>query len=252
MNETRFASVLREASEAGRAVGAFTCYNLEELEAVIQVAEARRSPAIILVSPSAFDSAGGERLVRGFRAATAHASVDVLVQLDHVSDVHSVERAAGCGVDAVMADGSKLSFQENLSFTLEAVRAAHARGVGVEAELGRVEGQEDRADEALVGEMTDPEEAEKFAQRSGADCLAIAVGNVYGHYSGDPSLDWERLEETRDRVPTPLSLHGASGLPDRSAPGDLVRGRQDERQHRVEDRVLPAPEEGARPRVGDA
>jgi ketose-bisphosphate aldolase len=211
---TRFASVLGRAQEMGRAVGAFTCYNFEELEAVVRTAEARRAPVIVLVSPASFRNAGGERLVRGFRAAIAHTSVDVVLQLDHVSDLRSVERAVECGVDAVMADGSKLSFRDNLAFTSSVVRAARSRGIGVEAELGRVEGQEDRVGEALVGVMTDPEEAEEFAEKSGVDCLAAAFGNVHGHYAGAPSLDWQRLEEIRAIVPSPLSLHGASGLPD--------------------------------------
>lgn len=211
---TRFASVLGRAREMGRAVGAFTCYNFEELEAVVRAAEARRAPAIILVSPASFSSAGGERLVRGFRAAVAHASADVLIQLDHVSDLRSIKRAVECGVDAVMAGGSKLSFRDNLAFTSSVVSAARSRGIGVEAELGRIEGQEDRVGEELVGAMTEPEEAEEFAEKSEADCLAVAVGNVHGHYAGTPLLDWQRLEEIRAIVPSPLSLHGASGLSD--------------------------------------
>lgn len=213
MDETRFADVLNGAREARRAVGAFTCYNLEELEAVIRAAETRQAPVIVLVSPSSFRSAGGERLVRGFRAAGAHSSIEVLVQLDHVSDKSSIERAARCGVDAVMADGSKLSLRENLEFTVEVARFLLPRGIGVEAELGRLEGQEDRTGEALAGAMTDPEEAAEFADKSGVDCLAVAVGNVHGHYSGTPSLDWERLAEISDSVSLALSLHGASGLP---------------------------------------
>jgi ketose-bisphosphate aldolase len=214
LTETRFASILSKAREAHKAVGAFTCYNFEELEAVVRAAEARRAPVIVLVSPSSFQSAGGERLVRGFRAAVADASVDVLVQLDHVSDLPSIERAVEVGVDAVMADGSKLSFRDNLAFTAEVVRAARPQGIGVEAELGRVEGQEDRTGETLVGEMTQPREAEEFAAKSNIDCLAVAVGNVHGNYAGAPSLDWQRLGKVRDLVQSPLSLHGASGLPD--------------------------------------
>jgi ketose-bisphosphate aldolase len=210
----RFTSVLVRARGMGRAVGAFTCYNLEELEGVVRGAEARQAPAIVLVSPASFRSAGGERLVRGFRAAVAHASVDVLLQLDHVSDLRSIERAVECGVDAVMADGSKLSFRDNLAFTSSVVRAARSWGIGVEAELGRVEGQEDRVGEAMVGAMTDPDEAEEFAEKSGVECLAVAVGNVHGRYVGTPSLDWERFEEIRAMVPSQLSLHGASGLPE--------------------------------------
>ena len=214
MTETRFAGVLHRARETRRAVGAFTCYNFEELEAVIRAAEGRKAPVVVLVSPSSFHSTGGERFVRGFRAAATHSSVDVLLQLDHASDLPSIERAAECGVDAVMADGSKLSFRDNLAFTAEVVRAVRPRGIGVEAELGRVEGQEDRTGETLVGEMTQPREAEEFAAKSNVDCLAVAVGNVHGNYAGTPSLDWQRLGEIGDLVQSPLSLHGASGLPD--------------------------------------
>ena len=46
------------------------------------------------------------------------------------------------------------------------------------------------------------------------DCLAVAFGNVHGHYSGTPELDWGRLEEVRGRISASLSLHGASGLPE--------------------------------------
>jgi tagatose 1,6-diphosphate aldolase GatY/KbaY len=77
-----------------------------------------------------------------------------------------------------------------------------------------VEGHEDEAGETLRGAATEPGEAEEFVGQSGVDCLAVAVGNVHGHYSGAPELDWVRLEEVRGRTPVPLSLHGASGLPE--------------------------------------
>lgn len=217
--ETRFEAVLARAREAGRAVGAFTCYDLLGFEAVVRAAESCRAPVIVLVSPSSFDAEGGERLVRALGAAAKGALVEVLVQLDHARDERLIERAAGCGVDAVMADGSKLPFEENLAFTRAVAGSMRPRGVGVEAELGRVEGHEDEAGETLSGEMTGPGEAERFVRESSADCLAVAVGNVHGHYSGTPDLDWRRLEEIRGRIPVPLSLHGASGLPE----GDLRR-----------------------------
>ena len=217
--ETRFAELLSQAREAGRAVGAFTCYDLLGFEAVVRAAESCRAPVIVLVSPSSFGAEGGERLVRAFGAAARGSSVEVLVQLDHARDERLLERAADCEVDAVMADGSKLTFGENLSFTRAVSNSMRPRGVGVEAELGRVEGHEDEAGETLSGTMTEPGEAERFANESGADCLAVAVGNVHGHYPGTPNLDWRRLEDVRGRIPVPLSLHGASGLPE----GDLRR-----------------------------
>jgi ketose-bisphosphate aldolase len=219
LTETRFGEFLGRAREAGQAVGAFTCYDLLGFEAVVRAAESYRAPVVILVSPSSFTAEGGERLVRAFEAAAKSSSAEVLVQLDHARDERLIERAADCGVDAVMADGSKLTFSENLAFTRIVTGSMQPRGVGVEAELGRVEGHEDEAGEILSGAMTEPGQAEWFANESGADCLAVAVGNVHGHYSGTPNLDWRRLKEIRSVSPTPLSLHGASGLPE----GDLRR-----------------------------
>ena len=217
--ETRFGQVLARARRAGRAVGAFTCYDLLGFEAVVRAAESFRAPVIVLLSPASFAAEGGERLVRAFGAAAEGSSVEVLVQIDHARDGRLIERAAGCGVDAAMADGSKLPFEENLAFTRAVVDSMRPRGVGVEAELGRIEGNEDEAGETLSGGVTDPGEAEEFLEESGVECLAVAVGNVHGHYSGTPKLDWQRLEEIQGRIPVPLSLHGASGLPE----GDLRR-----------------------------
>src|ERR687894_979033 len=198
---------MSRAREAGRAVGAFTCYDLLGFEAVVRAAESYLAPVVILVSPSSFTAEGGERLVRAFGVAARSCSAEVMVQLDHARDGRLIARAADCGVDAVMADGSKLSFSENLSFTRAVADSMQPRGVGVEAELGRVEGHEDEAGETLNGAMTDPGEADGFVEESGVDCLAVAVGNVHGRYSGTPELDWRRLQEVRASSPVALSLH---------------------------------------------
>src|SRR3712207_8521951 len=107
--ETRFGKVLGRAREAGRAVGAFTCYDLLGFEAVVRAAESRRAPVIVLVSPSSFAAEGGERLVRAFSAAAKGSSTDVLLQLDHATDERLIERAADCGVDAVDRKSTRLN-----------------------------------------------------------------------------------------------------------------------------------------------
>ena len=153
---TRFASVLAEAADAGRAVGAFTCYDLLGFEAVVRAAQARSAPVIVLVGPGSFAAEGGERLVAAFRAAAAGAGVPVLIQLDHVGDRELIARAAGAGVDAVMADGSRLPDDENLAFSAAVAEELRPLGIAVEAELGRVEGDEDLAALAAAGALTDP------------------------------------------------------------------------------------------------
>ena len=165
--ETKLEEVLGRARGEGRAIGAFTCYDLIGFEGVVRAAEARRAPVVVLVSPSSFAAAGGERLVRAFGAAAKSSSVEVLVQLDHARDERLIERAADLGVDAVMADGSKLPLAENLPFTRDVAGSMRPRGVGVEAELGRVEGHEDEADETLSGAMTDPAVGGRFCEESG-------------------------------------------------------------------------------------
>ena len=211
MPATRFAGVLERARELGRAVGAFTCYDLGGFEAVAGSAEAHGAPAIVLISPSSFAAPGGRRLARAFVAMAAEASVELLVQLDHVSDRDQIERAAELGLDAVMADGSRMAYEQNLELTRAVSGSLRPRGVAVEAELGRVEGHEDRAGPVASGEMTDPVQAREFAERTGVDCLAVAIGNVHGHYAGTPRLDFDRLKAIAGTPP--LSLHGASGLP---------------------------------------
>ena len=218
MTSTRFSTVLADAAAAGRAVGAFTCYDMLGFEAVVRAAQARAAPAIVMVGPGSFAAEGGERLVAAFRAAAAHAEVPILVQLDHVADRELILRAAAAGVDAVLADGSRLPFEENLSFTAAAVQELQPLGIAIEGELGRIEGDEDLAAQTANGALTDPADAARFVRTSGLGCLAVSIGNVHGHYTGTPALDWERLERLRE-LGVPLALHGASGLPD----GDVRR-----------------------------
>jgi tagatose 1,6-diphosphate aldolase GatY/KbaY len=211
VSTTRFGTVLEDAAAAGRAVGAFTCYDLLGFEAVVRAAEAHRAPVIVLIGPASFAARGGERLLAAFRAAARRAQVPVLLQLDHAADRALIERAAAAGVDAVMADGSRLPDEENVAFSAAVAAELRPRGIAVEAELGRVEGDEDLAVMAAAGALTDPAAAAEFCRTAGIDCLAVSIGNVHGHYASPPVLDWERLERLRGSG-APLSLHGASGL----------------------------------------
>jgi tagatose 1,6-diphosphate aldolase GatY/KbaY len=199
-----FADALAEAERRGAAVGAFTAYNLETAHAVLSAAHERDAPVMLLVS----DLAVGE-------AADARCCV----QLDHATDLDVLRAAIDAGIGAVMADGSKLPYDDNAALVRAAADAAHARGAGVESELGRVSGEEDAAVAAERGALTDPGQAADFVARTGAACLAVSIGNIHGRYSRLPQLDWARLETIRARVDVPLSLHGASGLSDE----DLVR-----------------------------
>jgi tagatose 1,6-diphosphate aldolase GatY/KbaY len=181
---------------------------------VVQAAEDRAAPAILLVAEASFRSGGGHLLLRALVEIARVAAVPACVQLDHVSDRGLIRAAFDAGVGAVMADGSKLPTDENEALVGAVATDAAGRNVGVEAELGHIEGDEDVAAAAAAGALTDPDQAARFVAATGCDCLAVSIGNVHGKYVAPPSLDWERLRRIRALVDVPLSLHGASGLPD--------------------------------------
>jgi tagatose 1,6-diphosphate aldolase GatY/KbaY len=210
-----FRRLLAERRAAGAAVGAFTCYDLTTALGVLRAAESREAPAILLVSDASFRGAGGRLLVAGLLGAATAASVPACVQLDHATDPAALRAALAAGFGAVMADGSRLPVADNEALAREVVTEAAKLGVGVEAELGHIEGGEDVAAAAAAGALTDPAQAAAFVGETGVDCLAVSIGNVHGTYASPPRLDWERLEQIREAVGgTPLSLHGASGLAD--------------------------------------
>jgi tagatose 1,6-diphosphate aldolase GatY/KbaY len=208
-----FRELLEERRAGGAAAGAFTCYTLTTAVGVLRAAEAEGAPAILLVSKASYAAPEGRLLLAALRAAAERSAAPACVQLDHVADRAAIARALADGAGAVMADGSRFAYEANAQLVRDA-RALANRGAGVEAELGHIEGGEDMAAATAAGALTDPDEAVRYAAETGADCLAVSIGNVHGHYATAPALDWARLERIRELVDVPLSLHGASGLPD--------------------------------------
>lgn len=208
-----FGDVLGERRAAGAAAGAFTCYDVTTSFAVTRAAEELGVPVILLVSEASFRANTGPALVAGLCAVADKATIPVAVQLDHVDDLALVRAAAPAGIGAVMADGSRRPLEGNIAF-VRAARAAVGSDVGIEVELGHIEGGEDVTAAVSAGALTDPDEADRLVAAVAPDCLAVSIGNVHGTYAQPPSLDWERLALIRERTgDLPLSLHGASGLP---------------------------------------
>jgi tagatose 1,6-diphosphate aldolase GatY/KbaY len=211
---TTLHDLLHNAEVYNYAVGAFNVYNLEGIKAVVSAAEAELSPAIIQLHPSAFHFHGSPLLVACLDAAKL-ATVPMLVHLDHATGDTDIEWALGHGITSIMADGSQGSPSENLEFTSRMATLAREHGANIEAELGRLSGKEDGLSvpeyEAL---LTDPQMAVDFVQQTGVNALAVCIGNVHGHYHGEPNLDFDRLNTIHELVSVPLVLHGASGLSD--------------------------------------
>lgn len=210
--------ILQKAHKEGYGVGAFNFVDFEMLNAIFEAANEADSPIIVQASEGAIKYMGIDvavGLVRLLSARFPH--IPVALHLDHGTSYESCAKAVRAGFTSVMIDASHHPFAENLHETKRVVEMAHACGVSVEAELGRLMGIEDNIsvnekDAVLVN----PAEAEQFVKESGVDFLAPAIGTSHGafKFKGEPKLDFERLQEVKRRTNIPLVLHGASAIPD--------------------------------------
>jgi fructose-bisphosphate aldolase class II len=207
--------LLKKAQQGRYAVGAFNCNNMEIVQAIVTAAAAEKSPVIIQASQGAIKYAGVEYIATLTKIAADQVNVPVALHLDHGSSFAQVMQCARYGFSSVMIDGSKFSLEENIALTKKVIEAVRLLGISVEAELGKIGGTED---DVSVDErdalFTDPAEAEHFVKETGVDALAIAIGTAHGQYKGVPKLDFERLKKIRQRIDTPIVLHGSSGVPD--------------------------------------
>ena len=214
---TRLDHLVTSALQHGSAVPAFTCYDFTTAMAVVAAAEEAGRGAILLVAPKTAATPNGLRLIGAVRGLADAASVPVAVQLDHATDLQVMADAVAAGADSVLADGSALPYEDNIALVREAW-ALLGPDVVLEAELGGLPGDEDRAFGAdqsgvAVAGLTDSALVEDFVSRTGAELLAVAVGNVHGKYKGEPQLRWDVLQDIAVRTHIPLVLHGASGIP---------------------------------------
>ncbi|MCM3764056.1 class II fructose-bisphosphate aldolase [Neobacillus niacini] len=207
--------MLKKAKAEGYAVGQFNINNLEFTQAILQAAQAEKSPVILGVSE------GAGRYMSGFKTIVKmveglmedlNITVPVAIHLDHGSSFEKCKEAIDAGFTSVMIDASHHPFEENIEITSKVVEYAHSKGVSVEAELGTVGGQEDDvvADGVIYA---DPQECVELVKRTGIDTLAPALGSVHGPYKGEPNLGFKEMEEIGNLTGVPLVLHGGTGIP---------------------------------------
>lgn len=209
--------MLHTANEGKYAVGQFNLNNLEFTQAILQAAQEENSPVILGVSEGAARYMGGFKLVVRMVEALMEeygVTVPVAIHLDHGSSFEMCAKAIHAGFTSVMIDGSHLPLDENIELTKKVVELAHMFGVSVEAELGRIGGQEDdlTVDDAEASYAI-PEECDKLVRETKVDCFAPALGSVHGPYKGEPNLGFDRMEEVMKLTGVPLVLHGGTGIP---------------------------------------
>ena len=205
--------ILQHAHKNKYAAPAFNVVNMEMLQAVIAAAEAEKSPVLVQTTEGALKYAGIGYLSMMIRYAAENAKVPVAFHLDHGTTFETAIQCVRNGWTSVMIDGSHHSLEENIALTRSVTKVAHACGVSVEAELGRLGGVEDNI---VVDEKdamhTNPAEAKQFVDETKVDYLAIAIGTAHGKYSGVPKLDFDRLDTIKKMLDIPIVLHGASGV----------------------------------------
>lgn len=213
---------LKEILEIGKkeniAIGMFNATGFDSLQAVISAAEELNQPVIIAHAEvhNVYNdiSIVGPAMI----AAAKNAKVPVCVHLDHGVSMEMIYRALRIGFTSVMIDASALPYEENLALTKQVVEMAHAMGVSVEAELGRLvtgeAGSKEEENTSLKAEdfYTDPEEAKAFCEETGVDALAIAFGTAHGFYTAEPKLDFDVVKNVAKATGLPLVMHGGSGV----------------------------------------
>lgn len=207
--------MLLKAQKGGYAVPAFNIHNLETLQVVVETAAELNSPVILAGTPSTISYAGGEFIVAMAEAAAGKYNIPIAIHLDHYESIEEIKHFVDLGFKSTMIDASHEDFANNIKAVKEVVEYAHKFDATVEAELGRLGGQED---DIVVDEKdamyTNADQAREYVEKTGIDSLAIAIGTAHGLYKGKAKLDFERLEEIRSKVDIPLVLHGASDIPD--------------------------------------
>ena len=196
------------------AVPHFNVWNAEMLMGVMDAAEEADSPVIISFGTGFVGNTIFEEYAPMMISMAKNSNVPTILHWDHGRSFEIVHNAYVHGMNSVMRDASKLPFEENVAETKRVVDFYHPRGIPVEAELGHVGDPGNYEDVLKSYEYTKPEEAAEFVERTGADCLAVAIGNVHGVYTSTPVIAFDVLEAVRDAVDVPLVLHGASGIPD--------------------------------------
>lgn len=210
--------MFENAYKGGYAIGAFNVNNMEIVQGITEAAKELRAPLILQVSAGARKYANHTYLMKLVEAAIIETELPIALHLDHGDTFALCKSCIDGGFTSVMIDGSHHTLEENIALTKQVVEYAHAKGVTVEGELGRLAGIEDAVNvSAEDASYTRPDEVQEFVERTGVDSLAIAIGTSHGAYKfkpgQKPQLRFDILEEVEKRLPGfPIVLHGASSV----------------------------------------
>lgn len=215
--------ILDRAKKDNYGVTAPNVQSEDTVRAVIKVAEKCNAPMIIDVN--AFIHPDLPWFVHIIRDLVEKSPVPFAINLDHGKSYEDIMLGINSGFTSIMVDRSSLSYEDNIAQTKETVKMCRPLNISVEAELGHVGQSEDYSSDGS-DHFTKPEEAKKFVEETGIDCLAVAIGTAHGRYHGTPHIDFDLLKQITDVVDIPLVLHGGSGTGDENLRKAVKNGIQ--------------------------
>jgi fructose-bisphosphate aldolase, class II len=200
--------VLQTTMTGHHAVAGLVVLGWEDARAYVQAADETGIPIILQAGPGARKYTPVPILGKMFRHLAEQARVPVVCHIDHAYSLEECWEGIDHGFSSVMIDGSKLPIVDNIKLTSAVVKRAQAAGVSVEGEVGVV-GYAGGSASA----MTSPSEAALFDRDSGADALAISIGNVHLNTEKTSGIEFDALRAIEAVTRLPLVLHGGSGIP---------------------------------------
>ncbi len=212
--------IIKETEKRKNALGAFDTFNFEITMGIIEGAIQAKSPIIVQVTPKTLKYAGVKTITQIIQSIADNQGkdIDIALHLDHGRTLSEVEECIKSGFSSVMIDASDQSFKRNIVLTKEVVQYAHQHNVWVQAELGVVGKGRDGYQRLILKPeefLTDPDQSQEFVKKTKINTLAVAIGNIHGHYKmeyGVPKLFLSRLKDIKRKIDIPLVLHGASGI----------------------------------------
>ena len=208
--------ILKKAKREKWAIGQFNFSTIEQLRGIIGAAKKLSAPVILGTSEKESKFLGLEETIAQVRILENKMGLKLFLHLDHGKDLNYIKRAIDLGFDSVHFDGSELPFKENLRLTKEIVNYGRKKDVLVEGELGYLRGESRFFQKKKIAikkeDLTRPEQAQEFVEKTKVNLLAPAIGNVHGIYPEMPELDFERLKEINQKTDAFLVLHGGSGI----------------------------------------
>ncbi|MEY3336947.1 MAG: hypothetical protein RL771_919 [Actinomycetota bacterium] len=197
---------------ANGAVGAFNVILIEHAEALVEAAEIANKSIVLQISENCVKYHGALKpIALATKAIIESSNVPLSLHLDHAEEEILIKEALDLGFDSIMYDGSKLPYWENVEMSKKIVKLCRSYNATIEVELGEVGGKDGVH---APGARTNPIEAKKFVEETGVDLLAVAVGTSHGQVTRKTDLDYSLIKELANTVPTPLVLHGSSGVSD--------------------------------------